>query len=196
MRIPKKFLSGRRNFVASNRRWTTIKRHIPIVLKPLGAALGMVIVWQFVFFNNHIGFTKAAENPLLFLVLPLVSFVYVIFASIAVGSVFEEYKTISQSVVRRDLDTFLTHRDEQLPILMHILVGAPSIILVILSMLFHYEDAYIGMATVFAVVFVVTTTWIVSTELDDFEDGIWFKQAIPNEWHEIDIEEYFKAKNK
>ncbi|MFO0781319.1 MAG: hypothetical protein U0524_00300 [Candidatus Saccharimonadales bacterium] len=192
--IPKRFLSGRRNFVPGNRDGAVIRRHAPIVLKPTIMAIIGVVLWKLVFYNNHIGFAKEAENPLLLMVLPLVGFVYVIFASIAVGSVFDEYKTVSRAVVKKDLDTFLLHRDEQLPILIHILIAAPSLILVALAMLLHYESVYAGAAAVFSVIFVITTTWIVATELDDFENGIWFKENIPEEWHEVDIKEYFAAK--
>lgn len=189
--LPKKLLTGRRNFSPTNRDWTTVKRHAPIVVKPFLIAIAGVLFWKFVLYDNSIGFDKDAENPLLLMILPLVSFVYVIFASIAVNSVFEEYKIISKSVVQKDLDTFLLHRDEQLPILIHILIAAPSFILILLSMLFFYENVYVGIAAVFSVVFVITTTWIVATELDDFENGIWFKENIPQEWHKVDVKEYF-----
>lgn len=196
MNIAKKYLTGRRNYVSTNRNWVTVKRHLPIVLKPLLVALLGLAVWKFLLVNNGIHFVREAENPLLFLILPLVSFIYVIFASIAVGSVFEEYKTIARSVVGLDLETFLLHRDEQLPILVNILVAAPSIILIALVLLFPYQDTWVGIASVFTVIFVVSTTWIVATELDDYESGIWFKEKVPEDWHKIDIEEYFKDKRK
>lgn len=193
-KIPKRLLSGKSNFIASNRRLTTIRRHLPVVLKPFAIALIGVLVWKFIFYNLGINFGSGSENPILFIILPLVSFVYVIFASIAVGSVFEEYKTLSQAVVKRDLDTFLVHRDEQLPILVHILIAVPSIMLITLSLLFHYENVYIGVTAVFAVLYVVASTWMVVTELDDFRKSIWFKYRIPPEWFEIDVREYFDSK--
>jgi hypothetical protein len=193
-KIPKKLLSGKPNFVETNRRWTVIKRHLPIITKPLIVGVVGALLWKFIIFDNQLGFTKESENPLLFLILPLVSFVYVIFASIAVGSVFDEYKTISRAVVQNDLDTYLVHRDEQLPILIHILMGAPSILLTVLAMLFHYDNMWIGAVSLFSVIFVVVSTWLVATELDDFKNGIWFKHNIPEDWNTIDVREYFKAK--
>ncbi len=184
-------LKVRRNFVPWNRNWHTVKRHAPVLFKPVMAALLAVIIWKYFLHDQHIFFGTHLENPLLFLVMPLVAFVYVIFASIAVDSVFKEYKTISRCVVKSDLETFLLHRDEQLPIMMHILVGAPSIILVLLSMLLHYNDLYIGIASVFCVVFVVVLTWFVVTELDDYEKSIWFREKIPTHWFEVDVEAYF-----
>ena len=189
-------MAERRNFISWNRHWVVFKRHFPIIFTPFAVALIAAVIWKFAIFDNHIGFSKEAENPLLFIILPLVSFVYVIFASIGIGSVFEEYKIVSKAVVKRDLETFLLHRDEQLPILLHILVGIPSIILIGLTAFFHYDDWLIGVCAVFSVIFVVVTAWIVSTELDDFEKSIWFKEKIPKEWHGIDVQTYFEKKGK
>lgn len=190
----KKLLSGKKNYVAWNRRAVVFRRHFPVVARPVFASLVIVVGWYLLIYKNGIGFRAADENPLLFIILPLVSFVYVIFASISINSVFDEYKIISKAVVQRDLDTFLLHRDEQLPILLHILVAIPSFILVGLTLLFHYEDPLVGAAAVFAVSFIIITTWIVGTELDNFEKSIWFKESTPKEWLEIDIEEYFREK--
>lgn len=193
-RIPKKVLVQQRNFVSWNRRYITAKRHLPVVLRPFILAIIGTVLWKFVLFDNHISFSKAAENPLLFIVLPLISFVYVIFASIAIGSVFDEYKIMSRAVVKKDLETYLLHRDEQLPILLHILVAIPSLLLVALSMAFHYDGWEVGATAVFSVIFIVSTAWIVATELDNFERSIWFRESIPKDWLEIDIAEYFDKK--
>lgn len=190
--MSKSKFSPKPNYIAWNRNWVTFKRHIWIVLKPAIAGVLMVLLWKYVLLNNGVVFSKSSENPILFMILPLVAFIYVIFASIAVGSVFDEYKTISRCVVKSDLETFLLHRDEQLPIMMHILVGAPSVILILISMLFNYTDTLIGATSIFSVVFVVVITWVIATELDDYRKSIWFKEKIPARWYEIDIDEYFK----
>lgn len=193
-KIPKKILSGKKNYIASNRRLTTFRRHFPIVFKPFAMAIILTAGWYFLIYKNNLGFDSSAENPLLFLILPLVSFVYVIFASIAINSVFDEYKTVSRSVVQRDLDTFLLHRDEQLPILLNILVAIPSLFLIVLSAVLHYENVWIGMSAVFCVTFIVVTAWLVATELDNFEKSIWFRESIPKDWLEVDVQEYFDRK--
>ncbi len=194
--VPKKYLTGARNYVAQNRRWVTFFRHLPVVLRPLLGSLAMVVIWYYALYLNNFGFEKDAENPLLFIILPLVSFVYVIFASIAINSVFDEYKIVAKAVVKRDMETFLLHRDEQIPILLYILIAIPSGILVVLTMLFHYENPYIGASAVFSVCFIIFTAWLVSTELDNFEKGIWFKESIPKEWLEVDVQAYFDNKIK
>ncbi len=192
--IPKQLLTNQRNFVSWNRRYTTFRRHLPVVLRPLALAVAGTLFWKFVIYDNNFSLGKEAENPVLFIILPLVSFVYVIFASIAIGSVFDEYKIMSRAVVKKDLETFLLHRDEQLPILLHILVALPSLLLVTLAMFFHYDEWGIGAVAVFSVIFIVSTAWIVATELDDFERSIWFRESIPKEWLEIDVAQYFEDK--
>ncbi len=184
------------NYVSWNRGWAAIRRHLPVVLKPLVAAGIVSLIWKLALCDNGIKFSKEAENPVLFIIIPLVGFIYVIFASLAVNSVFEEYKTISRSVVKSDLETFLIHRDEQLPIMMHILVGAPSLILILTAMLFGYGSAWAGLFSVFCVSFVVTLIWVIATELDDYRKSIWFKETIPEEWYKIDVQEFFKDKLK
>jgi hypothetical protein len=186
-----------RNFIAWNRSWVTVRHHLPIILKPAAVGIAMLLMWKFVFLANGMYFTEHAKEPILFIILPLVGFIYVIFASIAVGSVFDQYRKVSSSVVRKDVDTFLLYRDEQLPILMHILIGAPSIIIIVTIMLFNYgPEHWVGALAVFAVSFMLTLIWVIATELDDFHKSIWFRQRIPREWYEIDIETHFSAQNK
>lgn len=185
-----------RNYIPWNRNWSTARRHLPIILKPVLFASLALVVWKLLIFDNNINFGHQAENPLIFVVIPMVAFVYVIFASIAVESVFREYKTISRCVVKKDLETFLLHRDEQLPIIMHLLVGAPSVLLVVLIMFLEYTNQLIGFFTVFSVVFVVVLTWVISTELDNYEKSIWFRVKIPKDWYEIDIDDFFATEER
>jgi hypothetical protein len=183
------------NFIPWNRKWVTVRRHLPIVLKPLIAGLVLMAAWRLWLYPNGMHFGKESVEPIMLVVLPLVGFMYVIFASVAVGSVFDQYKKVSKCVVRKDLDSFLLYRDEQLPIMMHILVGAPSIILAAFVMLLDYShDTLGGMAGVFAVTFMLVLVWVITTELDDFSKSIWFREKIPTKWYEIDIEKHFNKK--
>lgn len=125
-------------------------------------------------------------------VLPFCFFLYVIFASVAVASVFDRWKTLSGAVVCRDLDTFLQYRDERLPILMHILIGAPSILLAAFVMVLDYGETAWGAAAVFAVVYMLALVWSIAIELDDFHRAIWFQAKVPDHWYEVDVEAHFK----
>jgi hypothetical protein len=187
-------MKGRPNYVRYNRGWVMIRRHLPIILKPLIWAGSLSLIWLLVLKPAGIGFSKEAENPLLFIVLPLVSFIYVIFAGIAISSVFDEYKELSRAVVSKDKAHFLIHRDEQIPIVMHILLWVPSSLLILTTLLFSYANDVVGFFTIFSVVFIVVTAWVVCVDLDDYMKGIWFKERIPKDWIEEDIEKFFNNK--
>jgi len=152
-----------------------------------------MLLWRLWLYPNNIHFNELSKEPIMLVVLPLVGFMYVIFASVAVGSVFEQYKRVSKCVIRKDLDNFLLYRDEQLPLMMHILVGAPSVIIAaFVALLDYHHDVMGGMAGVFAVTFMLVLVWVITTELDDFSKSIWFREKIPRKWYEVDIEEHFK----
>ena len=191
---PKKI---KNNYIPWNRNWVVVRRHLPIILKPLLVGIILVLLWRLVFYPNGIHFGVHSNDPILHLILPLIGFMYVIFAGVAVTSVFDQYKIISKCVVKKDMETFLLYRDEQLPIMMHILVSAPSILIIAFVMLFNYQGStLIGMSSVFAVTFALTLVWVIATELDDFNKSIWFKEKIPKEWYEVDIEKHFSDKKK
>jgi hypothetical protein len=182
------------NYVVWNRRWVVFKRHLPIVLKPFVAGIIVMIIWRFIIFRFDLSFSKETENPILFIVITLTAFAYAIFAGYAVNAVLTDYKEISKAVVRDDVDTFLLYRDEQLPILMHLLIGSTSFFIIAFTLLFPYSGAAIGMASNFTVTFILTLVYIIVTELDDYYHSIWFKEKIPSEWYKIDISEHFKKK--
>lgn len=168
------------------------QKYLTIVLAPIITGLAVVLFWRYVLYPNGVYFSEKAENPILFMIIPVVAFIYVIFASIAVNAVFDKYKQIMHSVVTSDMKTFLLHRDQRLPGLLHVLVGAPSAILILLTLFFNYQDVYIGAVAVFAVVYVVTQTWLIITELDNFHTRSVFKTKTPSHWHKTDVRQFFK----
>lgn len=185
------------NYILWNRNSVVIKRHLPVVLKPLIISTVASLTWLLLIHSNDIHFSDKSIEPILFIVLPLLGFMYVIFASIAVGSVFDQYKIISKCVVKKDVDTFLLYRDEQLPIMMHILIGAPTVFIVLFVSLFNYQgDVLAGVASIFAVTFMLVLGWVIATELDDFSKSIWFREKIPKSWYEIEVEKHFKSKSE
>lgn len=191
----KKKPSNKHNYIPWNRNWAVIKRHFPILAKPFVAGIICVLVWRFVVYRFNFSFDRESENSILFIILMFSSFTYAIFAGYAVNTVLSEYKEISKSVVKDDMDTFLMYRDEQLPILMHLLLGTNSLFLIIFTMLFPYHGIPEAIAAVFAVTFLIVLVFVIVTELDDYRNSIWFKEKIPNQWYEVDITKYFK-KNK
>lgn len=172
-----------------------IKRHLPMITVPIAMGFAAALVWRIIIFPLNLHFTNPFD-PILFIILPLACLIYVLFATIAISSVFQQYKEVSKSVIKGDLETFLLYRDEELPFMMHILIGAPSMIILFFTFSFNYEkNVSLAVAVIFFVVFLMTITWKIATELDDFGKSIWFKEKIPKEWLTTDINEYFKKKH-
>jgi hypothetical protein len=162
-----------------------------VLLKAVIIGILAVVLWRWGLYAHGYYFNTEAELPIFYMIIPPVGFIYVIFASLAVNSVFEQYKIIQRSVVRNDLDTYLEHRDERLPGLMHILVSVPSVVLLFLVMTYQYIDKTIGIVAVFSVTLVISLTWLVIVELDNVPRRYHFKKKVPEKWHEKDPKDHF-----
>ena len=182
------------NYIPWNRSWVTVKRHTPLVLKSAGLGVITMLVWYFIIKRFDLSFYKDDENPLLFVVIVVLALVYAIFAGYATNKVLEELKLASKAVVQHDMDTFLTYRDEQLPILAHLPITVISFFLFLSALLYPYQHTSIALFTVFSLTFIMTLNYLIVIELDNYENSIWFKQKVPQEWYEVDIEEHFKKK--
>ena len=182
------------NYISWNRSWVTVKRHIPLVLKSASAGILTMLVWYFVISRYDLSFYKDDENPLLFIVIVVLALVYAIFAGYATNKVLEELKLASKAVVQYDMDTFLTYRDEQLPILAHLPIAVISLFLFLSTLLYPYQHTSIALFTVFSLTFIMTLNYLIVIELDNYENSIWFKEKVPREWYDINIEEHFKNK--
>lgn len=194
MKILEEIEKKNTNYVSENRHWVSIKRHVPVVLKAI--TIGILCAFaQYIISYYGFSFQKEAENSILFLSLAFAFFVYVIFAGYAISRVLEESKLISKAIVMRDLDTFLTYRDEQLPILIHLPLGVVSIIIIFFALFFPFSEGIIGIISVFSLVFIMALLFMVTKELDNYESSIWFKVKTPKDWWQVDIEKHFKEKN-
>lgn len=185
-----------RNFIPKNRGIVVLKRHLPMITIPAMIGIVIVLLWRFIIFPLDWNFTNLFD-PVLFIALPLACLIYVLFATIAISSVFQQYKEVSKSVIKGDIETFLLYRDEELPFMMHILIGTPSIVILFFTLTFNYENNItLAVMVIFSVVFLMAITWKIATELDNFEKSVWFKEKIPKDWFETDINEYFKKKQE
>jgi hypothetical protein len=128
-------------------------------------------------------------------ILPILGIVYGFFAGLTINTVWNEYKIMSTSVVTKNKDLFLQYRDEQIPIMLHILVGGIALVIQVLIILIDYENKYAAEIFIFSSAFLLTLTAIVVMEFDDPQSSTWFKEKIPADWLTINIEEYFTQKN-
>lgn len=164
-------------------------RHTGILLAPFVIAAVAAALWRWGLYEHGIYFSQEAETPFLYLIMPLVGFVYVIFASLAVNAVLARYQKLLRSVHRKDMAAYLDHHEQQLPGLMRGLVAVPSIILLLLAALYQYTDVTAGIASVYTVTLVVTLTWLVISELDTVHRRAYFKHITPSHWHKEVAEE-------
>ena len=181
------------NYVLENRHWISTKRHIPVVLKAIITGIVCALA-QFTISYYDLSFKKEAENAILFLPMAFAFFVYVIFAGYAINRVLEESKIVAKAIITQDLDTFLTYRDEQLPILIHLPLTIVSIVIIMFSIFFPFPEEVTGTASVFSIVFIMTLLFLVTKELDNYESSIWFKVKTPKGWWNINIDEHFESK--
>lgn len=157
-------------------------RHTGVLLLPFIIAALVVAIWRWGLYKHGLYFSEEAETPFLYMIMPLVGFVYVIFASIAVGTALNRYQLLLRSVNRKDMESYLDHHAQPLPGIMRGLVAIPSVILLSLAVLYQYADVYAGAVSVFTVTVVVTLTWLVISELDTVHRREYFKKTVPSHW--------------
>ncbi len=87
-----------RNFIPKNRGIVVLKRHLPMITIPAMIGIVIVLLWRFIIFPLDWNFTNLSD-PVLFIALPLACLIYVLFATIAISSVFQQYKEVSKSVI-------------------------------------------------------------------------------------------------
>lgn len=166
-------------------------RHLWVIVVPLLVAAAAVCVWKLFLYDRGIYFNPEAEAPILYLIVPPVGFIYVIFASLAINAVFERHRQLARSITRKDIKSYLEYRDQRLPGLMYILIAMPSLILLFLAMIYYYVDFHAGIAAVFLVTSVVALTWTVVYELDASHRRKSSKVSGPDHWRHADINDYF-----
>lgn len=188
-------LKVKRNYVPWNRDGVVLKRHLPVLAKPVLVTVVITAAWRLILQPAGAHLAGESQEPFILAVMTLLGLVYVLFATVAVSAVFSRYMRISTAVVRKDLDEFLLYRDEQLPILMHMLVGVPSILFTILVMMLDYHgNATTGLVAVSVTVFTFALVWTIAVELDDFNKSIWFQEKVPPHWYEVDIDDHFQER--
>lgn len=131
-------------------------------------------------------------------VLPAIGILYgILLTSIAVFTVWGEYKAMRTAVKRYDLDTFMDLRDEELSALIRYGLIAP-ISFAFLSgfLVLKYSSPKTGGTIVFSVAFFLTLMYVVVRAIDDPCSGLWHIKGIPDEWLEIDPKAYRAQRNK
>lgn len=193
MSILKKVTKRNPNYVSKNRHWISFRRHVPVVLKAIIPGIIFALVQYFINCRG-LSFQAEAKEAILFLSMAFSFFVYVIFAGYAINRVLDESKEVSRAIVQKDLDTFLLYRDEQLPILIHLPLGLVACTIIFFIVFFPFPDEFIGMTSVFSIVFLMSLLFMVTQELDNYENSIWFRAKTQEDWWQVDVEKHFKER--
>jgi hypothetical protein len=180
------------NFIYQNRGENIFTRHAPILLKPASVGLVMVIIWHLM--HQYELYLEKSDLPMAS-ILPILGIIYGFFAGLTINTVWGEYKKMATGVVTKNKDLFLQYRDEQIPIMLHILVGGIALVIQALIMLIDYKNTTTAEIFVFSSAFLLSLTAIIVVEFDEPQRSIWFKEKTPPEWLTINIEEYFDHKS-
>ena len=113
------------NPYAPERLLLVFKRHLPIIIKPAIFAVATLFLWQYLHAQG-VYFGSLSEGTFAGTAVAFLSIVYSIMAALVINSIWDDYKAVSFCLVRNDKETFLTHRDERMPIMIHLLLGFRS----------------------------------------------------------------------
>jgi hypothetical protein len=172
------------------RRWRSIKRHTLLLLQPLAVALATTALWSFLWGRDIHLATKDTETLTVAIINTLAIFYGLIYAVI-LSAIWENYKRISVCILQEDKETFLLYRDERIPIMMHLLLGAVSLPLISIIGLLEWHNYWAGFIGIFTIVFAISFFWIAAAELQDPRKSPWMAERIPAEWLGEDIDERF-----
>ena len=173
------------------RKWRSFRQHLMFIMQPICVASVGVFVWLLLW-NSGIHFSHADEAVLSGAIIPVLGIAFSILAAAILPVILAKYAEITKSVLRRDKDTFLLYRDERLPIIVHLVLGALAVALITMVMLVEYHEKYCGFCSVFVVTFCISLYLFVAAELQDPTESVWFAERIPSDWLTADVDEHFK----
>lgn len=176
------------------RKWRSFKRHTYILLKAFIVTLFPLLLWYQLRLRG-VYFAHEDETIIIGAAIATLGLAYGIMASLVLGSIWEKYKKVVISVLKHDKETFLCYRDERIPVMIHLFLFALSLPLLVMIALLEYRYLWSGIASVFSVSFILSLYWIVATELENPAKSPWFAERIPEEWLNVDVDEYFRLAN-
>jgi len=176
------------------RKMRSFVRHSLLLLRAALVTLLPLLLWYQLWLRD-IHFAAEDGSVIISASIATLGLAYGIMASVVLSSIWEKYRKVVISVLKRDEETFLCYRDERMPIMIHLLLAALSLPLLVMIMLLPYQYLWSGIASVFSVSFILSLYWVVATELENPAKSPWFAERIPEAWLSTDIDEYFKLAN-
>lgn len=156
--------------------------NIRLLIRPTFVASVIGWIWYFIFYEGKIGVLEADESAITDSFFPVIAMFHSIIAGLALGKLWDKYLIIHRSIREKDKATFDRYKDDRLPVVTYILIGAMSIVVQILGMMIHFEGGYTGLISNFLLTFVLSLYWESVTNLDDPLNGVWYVNQIPKDW--------------
>jgi len=164
------------------RSFSKVRPYLSILLYPSVASLLAAGLWYFLFFRRGFDVGKSDETALTNTLIPVLAAFHSILAAAVLSKVWEEFKSIRRCVQNKDEAGFARCLQDRIPPAIHLLLAVMSILIVVGTMLVHYDNSWAGILVVGAIAFVLALYWQVATNLDNPLHGAWYVNEIPSEW--------------
>jgi 1,4-dihydroxy-2-naphthoate octaprenyltransferase len=156
--------------------------YLSILLYPTTIAVLAAGLWYVLFYHTQFDVGKSDETALTNTLIPVLAAFHSILAAAVLSKVWEEYKTIRRCVQNHDREGFARCLRDRIPPAIHLLLAVMSVLIVVGTMLVHYDNVGAGILVVGAISFVLALYWQVATNLDNPQCGAWYVNEVPTEW--------------
>jgi Kef-type K+ transport system membrane component KefB len=172
------------------RKWRSVKRHTALLAKTFTFAAAITCVWYQLWVRGY-HFPDDDKDILIGATITILGVAYSILVSWILSTILERYQKVVVSVLKQDKETFLLYRDERMLIAIHVLIGIVSVPLISMMSLVAYKHAVTGAVSVFSISLVIIAFWLVITLIENPTQSEWFRERIPGDWLDVDIDKYF-----
>lgn len=114
--------------------------------------------------------------------LALLAILHSIIAGHMFMDVLRRNREVRACVIKEDKQTFQINWEVRLPGFAKFFLACLSTILVLFVSLINFHSEWTSDLSVFSVTFVLSTYWVMITELEDPVNSAWFDIEIPTEW--------------
>lgn len=166
------------------RQWLEIATKLRLFIRPVIASSVLSLIWYYGLFQNDVSFLDADESGFTDAIIPILAAFHAIVAGFVLNKVWSEYSAVQRCIRISDKESFLSMRDDRIPIPIHFLLGSLAFMIQGLVMSLHYEGVWAGALSTFCISFVLVMYFEVATNLDNPKKGVWYVGRIPQDWLE------------
>jgi membrane protein YqaA with SNARE-associated domain len=173
------------------RKWRSFKRHALLLLKTFSFASATTFLWYEAWVRGY-HFSEDDKDALIGAIITTLGVTYGILVAWLLSVIMEKYGKVVICVLEKDKHTFLLYRDERIPIVFHLLIASVSVPLVGMIGMIAFKHVLTGTISVFAVSFILSLIWLIADQLENPSKGGWFRERIPQDWFDEDVDDFFK----